>query len=415
MCFFNVDADEKKKILKRDVVVKRKRGVSSVSDKEEDIIPADEGKKRMKGKGPLKIQKDDSPEDVIPDDVMKHLLKNMLKNPSVKGFVKEEFEENELMSKNKGKKKEKELTPDEIRHQEYLSKLPILQARTAPTALHTAIHGLRKVNVVNVEKFLAEIGFSSFYKFDIDYIPSRLGRYVVQNFDEKSCCLMLENEKSIEATVSKVHDLLGIPVGGVSLLSLEPRPVGDEFEEVWKSQFLPKKFKKVRVNDIALKLTESKEVDFLFKINFLTLFTNTMGMCSGLAGEINLDVVRRVRESTDISGIDWCEYIFHCLKNSKAPTTAQNKYTGPYTLLVVSFILYQVLNCFHVSVTYLLQLSYTFLLFVFFSALVFRFYKLQEASCCSDTSCNKTVVVILNGTEAGHGAQRRIFWYVRAL
>ncbi|PWA34558.1 hypothetical protein CTI12_AA617900 [Artemisia annua] len=195
------------------------------------------------------------------------------------------------MSKNKGKKKEKELTLDEIRHQDYLLKLPILQARTAPTALHTAIHGIKKFNV---EKFLAEIGFSSFYKFDIDYIPSKLGRYVVENFDEKTCRLKLENEKSIEATVSKVHDLLGIPIGGVSLLSLETRPVEDEFEEVCKSQFETKKFKKVRVNDIALKLTESKEVDFLFKINFLTLLTNTMGMCSSLLGEINLDVVRQL-------------------------------------------------------------------------------------------------------------------------
>ncbi|PWA85217.1 hypothetical protein CTI12_AA135790 [Artemisia annua] len=295
-------ADEKKKISKSNVVLKRKRGDSSGSDKEEDITPEDKGKKKMKGKRPLKIKKDDSPEDVISDDVMKQLLKNMLKNPSAK---------------------------------DYLSKLPILQARTTPTALHTAIHGIKKVNV---EKFLAEIGFTSFYKFDINYIPSRLGRYVVKNFDEKTCRLKLADEKSIEATVSKVHDLLGIPIGGVSLLSLETRPVEDKFEEVWKSQFEPKKHKKIRVNDIALKLTESKEVDFLFKINFLTLFTNTMGMCAGLQGEINLDVVKRVREYTDISGIDWCEYIFHSLKNSKAPTTVQNKYTGPYTLLALLYL-----------------------------------------------------------------------------
>ena len=121
------------------------------------------------------------------------------------------------------------------------------------------------------------------------------------------------------------------------MLSLETRPVGDDFEAVWKRQF-DKDFKDVRVNDIALKLIASKEVDFLFKINFLTLFTNTMGMCVGLKGEINLDVVRHVREDTDIPGIDWCEYIFHCLKTSRAPTK-QNKYTGPYTLLAVSFII----------------------------------------------------------------------------
>ena len=79
-----------------------------------------------------------------------------------------------------------------------------------------------------------------------------------------------------------------------------------------------------------------------------------MGMVAGLKWQINLDVVRRVREDTDISRIDWCEYIFHGLKFSKEPTTLLNQYTGPYTFLVVSFKFYEVLNCFHVCVTYLM-------------------------------------------------------------
>ncbi|PWA92274.1 Rhodanese-like domain-containing protein [Artemisia annua] len=259
------DADEKK-------LSKRKRGDSSGTGKDV-IIPDDVGKNKLKGKAPMKVKKDDTPEGDIPDDVMKQLLKQMLKNASVQEFVKEEYEENHVMSKVKGKKKEKKLTADDIQHQEYLSKLPILQARTAPTALHTAIHGIKHINL---ENFLADIGFSSFFKFDIDYIPSRLGRYVVKNFDERSCRL----------------NLVGC-IGGVPLLSLETRPDGDGFEAVWKRQF-DKNDKKVRVNDIALKLIASKEVDFLFKINFLTLFINTMGMCAGLQGEINLDVVRRL-------------------------------------------------------------------------------------------------------------------------
>ena len=201
---------------------------------------------------------------------------------------------------------------------------------------------------------MEEIGFSSFCKFDISKIPSRLGRYVVENFDAQTCELRLGGEKRIQATVNKVHELLGIPIGGETLLSLETRPVGDDFERVWVGQFESKTAKQIRVNDIASKLIESKEVDFLFKVNFLTLFTNTMGMVAGLQGEINFDVVRRLQEDTDIRGIDWCEYIFHCLKVSRKPTTLQNKYTGPYTFLAVSFKLYEVLNCFYVCVTYLL-------------------------------------------------------------
>ncbi|PWA84680.1 peptidase T1A, proteasome beta-subunit [Artemisia annua] len=66
------DADEKKK---------RKRGDSSGSDKGEDITPEDKGKKKMKGKGPVKVKKDDSvkEEDILPEGVMKQLVKNLLK------------------------------------------------------------------------------------------------------------------------------------------------------------------------------------------------------------------------------------------------------------------------------------------------------------------------------------------------
>ncbi|PWA54209.1 hypothetical protein CTI12_AA422990 [Artemisia annua] len=234
----------------------------------------------MKGKGPLKIKKDDSDkEDILPDDVLKQLIKTLLKNSSVK---EETDEENESKPNKKGKKKEKVLTEAKMRHQDYLSELPILHARTAPTALHTAIHGIKNVDI---ENFLVEIGFSSYFKFDINNIPSRLGRCVVKNFDAETCRLNLEDGKSIEATVTKVRELLGIPIGGDSLLSLETRPVEDDFENVWIRQFQPKSAKKIRVNEIAKKLIESKEVDFLFKVNFLTLFTNTMGMCAGLQGK----------------------------------------------------------------------------------------------------------------------------------
>ena len=259
---------------------------------------------------------------------------------------KDSDEESESKLDKRVKKKGKLLTEDEVKHLDYLKKLPILQARSAPTALHTAIHGIKNVNI---EKFLAEIGFNSFSKFDINKIPSRLGRYVVENFEGESCRLKLEGGKSIQVTVNKVHELLGIPIGGEPLFSLGSRPDGDDFEKVWLRQFEPTIPKKIRVNDIATKLIEAKEVDFLFKVNFLTLFTNTMGMVAGLKGEINLDVVKHVREHTDIRTIDWCDYIFHCLKVSRKPTTLQNKYTGPYTFLVVSFKLYKVLSSFHFS------------------------------------------------------------------
>nr|GEW07260.1 hypothetical protein [Tanacetum cinerariifolium] len=80
---------------------------------------------------------------------------------------------------------------------------------------------------------------------------------------------------------------------------------------------VPKKeLRDLRVNDIARKLVAAKEIDFLFKVNFLTLFTNTMGKADGLKGQICLDVVRRLHEDSVILDIDWCGYIYDYLPDN---------------------------------------------------------------------------------------------------
>ncbi|GJR83807.1 peptidase C48, SUMO/sentrin/Ubl1 [Tanacetum coccineum] len=93
----------------------------------------------------------------------------------------------------------------------------------------------------------------------------------------------------------------------------------------------------IRVNDIARILVGSKEINFLFKVNFLTLFTNTMCKVDGLKGEICLDVVKRLRENTVISQIDWCGYVYDCLRDSKLPNGTNNN-LGPLTFLILDII-----------------------------------------------------------------------------
>nr|GFC91889.1 hypothetical protein [Tanacetum cinerariifolium] len=138
----------------------------------------------------------------------------------------------------------------------------------------------------------------------------------------------------IEVTPSKIHDMLGVTFGGYSLFDLDERETDHEFIRKWAGQFYPLELKKVRVNDIAQKLIAAQEIDFLFKVNFLTLFTNTMGKADVLKGQICLDVVRRLREDSVISDIDWCGYIYSCLRDSKLPG-GTNHYLGPLTFLIV--------------------------------------------------------------------------------
>nr|GEV56261.1 hypothetical protein [Tanacetum cinerariifolium]GEX07974.1 hypothetical protein [Tanacetum cinerariifolium] len=152
---------------------------------------------------------------------------------------------------------------------------------------------------------------------------------------EKTVKKQESDEESVpkKVTPSKIHDILGVPFEGYSLFDLNEREVDHEFIRKWAGQFYPLELKKVRVNDIAQKLIAAQEINFLFKVNFLTLFTNTMGKVDGLKGQICLDVVRRLHEDFVIFDIDWCWYIYDCLQDSKLPG-GTNHYLGPLTFLI---------------------------------------------------------------------------------
>ncbi|GKB43389.1 hypothetical protein Tco_0888331 [Tanacetum coccineum] len=237
--------------------------------------------KKLKSKSGMK-RKIKNSSDSLYSSVDEKELRRLLKK--LKYVKQEDSDESVSDRKMKYKKNEKELTPSEVAHEEYLKHFPTLRARAVPKSLFAAIQGSQ----VDMWSFLSEIGFNSFHNLAIDEIPSRVGRFCVANFNSYTYKLFLDSGDSIHVTPSKIHDILGIPVGGISLFSLEARPVEHEF-----------------VKSVA-----------------------------GLKGEICLDVVRCLREDSDISKIDWCGYIYSCLEDSEIPKKRTVQYLGPFLFLI---------------------------------------------------------------------------------
>nr|GFA75719.1 hypothetical protein [Tanacetum cinerariifolium] len=118
-----------------------------------------------------------------------------------------------------------------------------------------------------------------------------------------------------------------LPIGGIS---------DDEFVQLWLSQFAPKKKKRIFATDIAEKLFRSNRVDFMFKVNFLMLFANVMGKADTMRAFVNLSVVRRIREDTNIARLDWCDFIHRCLAISHELNTVSGFYNGPLCFLIIT-------------------------------------------------------------------------------
>nr|GEZ18435.1 peptidase C48, SUMO/sentrin/Ubl1 [Tanacetum cinerariifolium] len=203
------EADRKRKKLKIKASLKRKRIGSDSSD---SLKIDTKSIKRLISKLEKKVKKQESDEDSVPKKGKRKLTKKVEKEVSdkeslpkkgnknlTKKFKKEESDEVSIPKK--GKKKEKQLTPKEAAHEEYLSR------------------------------------FSSLHKVSIDHLPSKLGWFAVSKF--KSYMLSLDSGDKIRVTPSKIHDMLGVPFGGYSLFDLDEREPNHEFVRKWAGQFYP--------------------------------------------------------------------------------------------------------------------------------------------------------------------------------
>ncbi|GKC45280.1 hypothetical protein Tco_1063002 [Tanacetum coccineum] len=87
------------------------------------------------------------------------------------------------------------------------------------------------------------------------------------------------------------------------------------------------------------KIQESQMGGILFKLNFLVLFSNAMGL-SGKGGQCmpGKSIIGYIKQETRIDNLDWCKYVCKCLKMSKVNwirDCENSYYSGPLTALTI--------------------------------------------------------------------------------
>nr|KAJ0216445.1 hypothetical protein LSAT_V11C300134480 [Lactuca sativa] len=180
------------------------------------------------------------------------------------------------------------------------------------------------------------MGFGALLKMKIIDIPLKLGFYVLQKFDSKRMVIDIEG-KELKVTAESVHDMLGIPIGGTKLTQLDQWTKDDTIYDEWKQQF--KKDSIIRLSAIKNVIFSTTQADFNFKFNFLVLFVNTFCESTSL-GRCNLFPLSYISRRTDISNIDWCNYVLDCLvrtKNSYIPYSYTSFFVGPSAFLMIRY------------------------------------------------------------------------------
>nr|GFA42131.1 ubiquitin-specific protease 13 [Tanacetum cinerariifolium] len=133
-------------------------------------------------------------------------------------------DEKPLKNKTKGKGKgpskptKKVLSDNQIRREKFLSDYLPLLSRIVPFSFFHAIRDAK----VHMKSFMKDSGFHAFHLINIDTLPNHLARFVVRAFDSKIYNFYLKTGV-VHVTAEKVHEILGLPIGGISLYDLPER------------------------------------------------------------------------------------------------------------------------------------------------------------------------------------------------
>ncbi|KAD5507737.1 hypothetical protein E3N88_15440 [Mikania micrantha] len=212
-----------------------------------------------------------------------------------------------------------------------VKKFRSLRLRNPPKPFYSA---LKCLSILQKKKVI-DIGFGSFLEFSCAGIPAKLGHFVVDKFHAKSMKLKLENG-DIQITPELIHHICGIPCGGTSVESLVAKDKNKECYVNWRSQFV----KELRPNDILRRIEETEADDMIFVLNFIILFLNSMVECIP-SGKCKTDVLERIDEDVDFKSVDWCGYIYECLKKCKVGWNRddiRSYFTGPVTFLILIYL-----------------------------------------------------------------------------
>nr|GEV16418.1 hypothetical protein [Tanacetum cinerariifolium] len=214
--------------------------------------------------------------------------------------------------KNLNKKKKKPLIAELIKKIEYLDDLPSLRSRTVPFSLFAVIHDFQ----VDMELFLSDIGFSSLHNVYIDTLPHRFARCLVRGFSASSYEFKLK-KGIIRVTPEKVHKILGVPLDTLPHRFARCLVRGfsaSSYEFKLKNGIIrvtPEKVHKI----LGVPLGETSISD-LPEIPLDDLCT-----ADTIKAIVNLNVLRRIREDTNIARIDWCGFIHKYLQGKSEPNT----------------------------------------------------------------------------------------------
>ncbi|CAH1413177.1 unnamed protein product [Lactuca virosa] len=216
-----------------------------------------------------------------------------------------------------------------------IKEFPSLKNRCSPGSLLGVIQGLSREQ----KDYVRAMGFGSLLGMKMIDVLLKIVYYVLDHFNFESLKVEFDNcEVSVDS--KSVQEMLGLPSGGSLLSNMDYISENNEescmFE--WKKQF--ENIDKLRLKQLKNELVQTSAADDNLRINFLVLFINTFCESTSM-GKCNLNQLYLIRRDTDLSSIDWCDYIVDCLVGTKKvynPEKESSFFYGPAAYLMLLYV-----------------------------------------------------------------------------
>nr|KAJ0219958.1 hypothetical protein LSAT_V11C200065650 [Lactuca sativa] len=177
---------------------------------------------------------------------------------------------------------------------------------------------------VIVECYSRAMGLESLLGMKMIDVPLKIVYYV--EFDD---CEVSVDSKSVQ-------EMLGLPSNGSLLSNMDY--ISENNEEMEEIVF--ENIDKLRLKHLKNELAQTSAADDNFRINFLVLFINTFYESTSM-GKCNLNPLYLIRRDTDLSSIDWWDYIVDCLVRTKKvynPEKESSFFYGPAVYLMLLYV-----------------------------------------------------------------------------
>ncbi|XP_035845347.1 uncharacterized protein LOC110933857 [Helianthus annuus] len=218
----------------------------------------------------------------------------------------------------------------------------VISLRCSPSGFLDTVKHFTEAQVADVKS----IGFGEVLNIKLYHISTRLGYWLVRNYDEQYSTLNIGNHK-IEITRDSVHDVFGIPKGNVIVREKNKPRKGaivekntatqgaettiDEFKNQWPDT------NKITHTLLARTMSEQTTGGRLFKLNFLA-YWNTLFVEITKSTTVKQSFLLAIDKEEDIPNLDWCSFVLESLKRTRQGwKKLDSQYNGPVAFLTLLY------------------------------------------------------------------------------